>query len=80
MVMAGKAELPQPICGRCGRRPDEIEEYIEAAKECDDDAITPDVYVRSEEGTYNKDNGHFLCTTCYVEAGMPTSDRGWVCP
>lgn len=77
--MAGNAELPQPVCGRCGKRPDEIDEYIEAARECADGS-TPDDYVRSEEGTYNKENGHFLCTICYFEAGMPTSDRGWVCP
>jgi hypothetical protein len=79
MEMAGVAELPLPICGRCGKRPDEIEEYVEAASECADGS-TPDDYVRSEEGTYNKENGHFLCTTCYVEAGVPSSDRGWVCP
>jgi hypothetical protein len=37
-------------------------------------------YVRNEEGTYNQDNGHFLCTDCYIKAGMPSSSLGWVCP
>jgi hypothetical protein len=37
-------------------------------------------YVRLHEGTYNKDNGHFLCDSCYIMAGMPTAPGGWVCP
>ena len=78
--MAGKAELPQPLCVGCGKRPDEIDEYVDAANECDDETITPDVYVRSEEGTYNKKNGHFLCAECYIAAGQPSSNLGWVCP
>jgi hypothetical protein len=28
--------------------------------------------VREEEGTYNPANGHFLCTHCYIAAGMPS--------
>ena len=34
--------------------------------------MTPDAYVRAEEGTYNRENGHFLCTDCYVRASMPS--------
>lgn len=60
-----------PICTGCNKRPDEIEEYIEAAKEND---MTADEYVREEEGTYNSANGHFLCTNCYIAAGMPARD------
>lgn len=33
-----------------------------------------------EEGTYNKKNGHFVCTECYIEMGMPSSPTGWIAP
>lgn len=68
---------PDPICVGCKKRPDEIEEYIEIAKI---EEMTPDQFVRSEEGTYNRANGHFLCTDCYAKAGMPSTPRGWVAP
>jgi hypothetical protein len=37
-------------------------------------------YVIENEGTYNRNNGHFLCDTCYIKAGQPSSPRGWKCP
>lgn len=67
----------KPLCTGCNKNPDQIEEYVEIAKE---EGMTPDAYVRSEEGTYNRETGHFLCTDCYVHAGMPSTDRGWVAP
>lgn len=66
-----------PICTGCNMRPSEIEEYLEAAAV---EEMTPDDYVRAEEGTYNRANGHFLCTPCYISAGMPSSPTGWVAP
>jgi hypothetical protein len=69
----------KPICTGCNKTPDEIQEYIECAE---DEEMTPDDYVRSEEGTYNPSNGHFLCTDCYIEAGMPSKpypDK-WIAP
>jgi len=72
-----KRLLPGPICAYCGKRPAEIEEYIEAA---DDFGMTPDDYVKREEGTYNRENGHFACTECYIAIGMPASPTGWVAP
>ncbi len=75
---AAKKQSPvEPVCIRCKKRPGQIEEYIEAAA---DEEMTPDEYVRQEEGTYNRENGHFLCTPCYVKAGMPSSPQGWVAP
>lgn len=62
------AEQIKPLCIGCGKRPHEIEEYIEMAKE---EEMTPVAVVRELEGTYNPSNGHFYCTNCYVEAGMP---------
>lgn len=73
-----------PICIGCARRPTEILMYVEAAQGSEDapppspEAIR--LYVIQEEGTYNRRNGHFLCDECYIRNGMPSSDRGWVCP
>jgi len=74
--MAGKII---PICQGCKKPVTEIEEYIEMAAE---NGITPEEFVASEEGTYNPENGHFLCTDCYIEWGMPSlpSPRQWICP
>lgn len=68
-----------PVCIGCGKRPEEIEEYVEAAR---DEDTTPDAYVRTEEGTFNRENGHFACTDCYIAMGMPSLPypRSWVAP
>jgi len=55
-------------CVGCKRAPAQIQEYVDAAH---DEGITPSEWVRSEEGTFNKENGHFWCTNCYIKAGMP---------
>ena len=68
---------PSPVCVGCHKTPSELPEYIEAAA---DEGMDPDDYVRAEEGTYNPDNGHFLCTDCYVDAGCPSGPRGWRAP
>ncbi len=65
------------ICTGCNKSPSDLPEYVEMAAEED---MTPDNYCWSEEGTLNRQNGHFLCTNCYVHAGMPSSPRGWVAP
>jgi predicted Fe-S protein YdhL (DUF1289 family) len=73
-----------PICVGCARRPSEIQEYIDACTDGEDVPVTSadEVrwYVISNEGTYNEHNGHFLCDDCYIRNGMPSSERGWVCP
>lgn len=69
--------MTSPICIGCNKHPGELDEYVEAAHE---ENLTPDQFVVLEEGTYNKTNGHFLCTDCYVAAGMPSSPKGWVAP
>jgi hypothetical protein len=68
---------PEPICTGCNKGPYQLYEYVEAAKE---NNMGINEYVEQEEGTYNKTNGHFLCTSCYVKAGMPSSPTGWVAP
>jgi hypothetical protein len=69
--------FPQLRCIGCDRTPDQIDEYVEAAREME---VSPWEYVRREEGTLNPDNGHFACTACYIEMGMPSSSRGWRAP
>ena len=70
-----------PICQGCFKPADQIDEYVEAAGQ---EGKTPDHYVMTDEGTYNPENGHFLCTECYIKAGMPASPPGsrygWKCP
>lgn len=55
-------------CLECGREPKDILEYVEAAL---DEKMTPDDYVRREEGTYNPILDVFWCTECYIQIGMP---------
>lgn len=61
-------------CAYCKKPPHEIDEYVEMA-EIED--MTPEQYVRSEEGTFNRETGQFACTSCYIAIGMPASPRGW---
>jgi hypothetical protein len=55
-------------CKLCGKEPHELREYATEAKAM---KITPEEYVRREEGTYNPKTDLFYCTPCYVKAGMP---------
>lgn len=55
-------------CKICGRKPEEISEYIESAKEA---RLTPTQYVILEEGTFNPGTEKFYCTACYAKIGMP---------
>lgn len=78
----GPPEGYELMCAGCGKSPSEIDEYVSAASEEHSGYpdVTPEQYVWKEEGTLNRENGHFLCTECYVRAGMPSSPRGWVAP
>ena len=59
---------PSPTCKRCGCTASELNEYIDMAKE---EGMTPDEYLRREEGTYNSETNLFYCTPCYIAVGMP---------
>lgn len=83
-VMSQGDNPAKPICIGCAKWPEEISEYREAAMD-GPDAPEPSVeeireFVIDQEGTFNPSNGHFLCTSCYIKNGSPTSSRGWVCP
>jgi hypothetical protein len=74
---------PAPVCIGCHRPPSQIPEYLIAADEFEEDTgtpITPEEFVRTEEGTYNPANGHFACTGCYIKMGEPSSPYGWRAP
>jgi len=64
-------------CAVCRKTPDELEEYVEAAKEDSDRYENSEEYVRNEEGTFNPRNNLFICTLCYIAIGMPSGPRGW---
>jgi hypothetical protein len=67
-----------PVCIGCNKTPEEIGEYQPEATES---SLSATEYVKREEGTYNPENGHFTCTSCYVRMGMPTAPgRGWKAP
>lgn len=68
------------ICVGCGKHPNDLAEYREAAAGEPEDYKSAADYVMREEGTLNRQNGHFLCTPCYEKAGQPSSPRGWVAP
>jgi hypothetical protein len=72
-------EMPEPPrCFKCGRTPEQIEEYVVAGEE---NHMTPTQYVLMEEGTLNPINLHFACTECYLEEGAPTAPPpGWRAP
>jgi hypothetical protein len=61
------------ICKRCNRTPDEIYEYQHEAKL---EGSDPWAFVRENEGTYNEEDGTFLCTRCYILAGTPIWKEG----
>jgi hypothetical protein len=66
-----------PMCGRYACDMEELDAYVDPGFHRDRED-----YIKQEEGTYNKSNGHFLCDSCYIRAGMPVGDNGsrWVCP
>jgi|ERR1051326_1043887 hypothetical protein len=65
----------EPTCFRCGKSAEEFD-YTGYK----DDNQTNSDFVRTEDGTYNKDTNRFACDQCYIEIGMPTHPYGWKAP
>lgn len=63
---AGDAKMR---CVGCRKHPSSIHEYVDMAEREGYDSAA--AFVRHEEGTYNRANGHFYCTACYIAAGQP---------
>lgn len=73
-----------PLCVICQKTPEEIGVYVVAAREL---LLTPTQYVQSEEGTYNPQNGHFLCDEDFIDEEVRLGHRlvgphgtNWVAP
>jgi len=82
-------EIPEPYDPMCERYARDMTSYDGTWAEDEDsyNATTEEERqakrikaVIREEGTYNPNNGHFLCDSCYIKAGMPTGPHGWTCP
>ena len=78
-------ERPEMVCQGCHKTPLELDEYRDLLR--DDEGYLPEPTDEQvlqaawdEEGTLNRENGHFLCNMCYIKAGMPSSPYGWKCP
>ena len=70
-------DLARLHCAGCHKTPEEIDEYQPDYTGQEGD---PREYVWFEEGTLNRETGQFLCTICYVRAGMPSGPHGWTVP
>lgn len=57
------------ICFKCGQRPQDLLEYKIAIE--DGSYATPEEFVEEQEGTYDRVSRTFLCTSCYIDEGMP---------
>lgn len=73
-----KKGRPIPYCNSCGRRGDEINEYLDEVRReqgrADYDLVDiQDVedWIYANEGTISTETGLFTCTKCYLQAGMP---------
>jgi hypothetical protein len=70
---------PALVCFYCHRTPAEIPVYVECGQA---NEVSAEEYVWHEEGTLNRETGHFACDDCYVRIGMPVGERGtrWTAP
>lgn len=61
---------------------EDSESSLDAYDDLNDDEINEiiDRWAWYHEGTMNWENGHFACTECYIQMGMPSSPRGWKAP
>jgi hypothetical protein len=65
-----------PVCGRLASDMAHLDSFwAESSEEVlalnEDERMAERVAYARRDGTYNRDNGHFWCDTCYIRAGMP---------
>ncbi len=80
MPYAPLFDRPLSSCNGCNRTAAEIPEYGPELTGETGRLADPEQYIWAEEGTLNRENGHFLCTECYIKAGQPSSPQGWTAP
>jgi hypothetical protein len=74
--MADDDDEAGPVtCAGCNKTPDKIADVREAAEA---ERMSPADWVATLDPTYNKRTGHFMCTDCYMEAGI--KDPAWRAP
>lgn len=73
-----------PYCPGCKKQAHEIPSVKDFAADFE---LTPEQFIRHEEGTYNPVNEHFLCEDCFIRiedvAGgrlVGPQGRRWICP
>lgn len=73
-----------PLCPACGRQAADIPDVVMFGKE---NGLSPEEFVRQEDGTYNPASEHFLCDTCFIvyeahKGSRLVGENGkrWVCP
>lgn len=73
-----------PYCPGCKKQAPEIASVQQFATEF---GMSPEEFVRVEEGTYNPGNEHFLCDDCFIRIEIAAgrrlagpNDTRWVCP
>lgn len=64
-IQNGDKDIDAPRCSKCGAKCTDIQEYINGALE---NNITVKEFVLTQEGTYNRVNNTFVCTSCYVKS------------
>lgn len=52
--------------------PNQIPEYVELANQME---MSPENYVRMDEGTYHQETDMFCCTDCYIKQGLPLNTQ-----
>lgn len=77
--MAESVDPYDPMCERFARDMAELDMWTERKPRVPK-KLARIAYIVEEEGTYNPENGHFLCDDCYINAGQPSSINGWRCP
>lgn len=66
----GRRDNPVTLrCCRCGKTPEELDEYREGALV---EGTTAEQFARENEGTLNRETGLFACTPCYIAMGQPS--------
>lgn len=58
-------QLEEPKCKICGRKANEIPEYVH-----NPEGWSPEEFAR-DDGTYNPFTNQFICTDCYIKIGTP---------
>ena len=84
-----RRERPTSRCCRCLKEGTEISEYrFTAWGDSPESWAGPDDmpdeqienWIWKNEGTLNRSNGLFACTSCYIAMGQPSSPTGWTPP